>query len=257
MAKIHFLGTASGTEPIKGMHHTCFCIEAGDYVYWFDAGENCSRNAHLSGIDLLSVRAVFISHTHMDHVGGLGNLLWNIRKLTTISPRRPPDKKINLFIPNLCSWAGILQMLKCAEGNFKCDFDIAVDQTVDGIIYEDETIKVKAYHNHHLQEDEYEGWLSFSYLIEVEGKKILFSGDVRDMHDLDDALSNGCDILLVETGHHKLADICEYAKTKNIGKIIFIHHGREIINDLNGAEEKLLSFPCEVKISFDGMVEEL
>lgn len=148
-------------------------------------------------------------------------------------------------------------MLKCAEGGFECDFDIAVEQTIDGIIYKDENIKVTAYHNHHLQNEECDGWLSFSYLLGIEGKKILFSGDIRDMHDLDDALSGGCDILLVETGHHKLTDICEYAKTKNIGKIIFIHHGREIINDLKGAQEKLLSFPCEAKIAYDGLKEEI
>jgi len=257
MAKIHFLGTASGTEPIKGMHHTCFCIEAGDYVYWFDAGENCSRNAHLSGIDLLSVRAVFISHTHMDHLGGLGNLLWNIRKLTTLSERRPPNKKINLFIPNLFMWNALENLLAHTEGGFKCDFDILTSRTKDGLVYEDDNIKVMAFHNHHLQSEENDGWLSYSYLININNKKILFSGDIRDMHDLDDALLGGCDILLVETGHHKLSDICEYVKTKSIGKIIFIHHGREIINDLKGAQEKLLSFPCDAKISFDTMTEEI
>ena len=62
--KITFLGTCSGTEPMPNRKHVSFVIEHAGAVYWFDAGEGCSYTAHLAGIDLLSTRAVFISHTH-------------------------------------------------------------------------------------------------------------------------------------------------------------------------------------------------
>ena len=60
-----FLGTCAGTEPMPDRKHTSFAIEYNGKVYWFDAGAGCSYTAHLLGIDLLSVRAIFISHTHM------------------------------------------------------------------------------------------------------------------------------------------------------------------------------------------------
>ncbi len=257
MATLHFLGTASGTEPIEGLYHTSFCIEINGYYYWFDAGENCSRNAHISGIDLLKVKTVFISHTHMDHVGGLGNLLWNIRKLTTRCERLPPDKQVKIFIPNETYWNALLQMLKCSEDGFKCNFNICEENVTDGLIYEDKNIKVTAFHNHHLQGNKESGWLSYSYLIEIENKKIVFSGDIRDMYDLDEILKNGCDLLLLETGHHKLFDICSYVCTKNIREIIFVHHGREIINDRQGAKLKLKDFSCLASIAYDGMKKEV
>ena len=257
MATIHFLGTCSGTEPIEGRHHLAFVIEVNGVYYWFDAGENCSRNAHLSGIDILKVKAVFISHTHMDHVGGLGNLFWNIRKLTTISDRRPIDKRIKLFIPNMDSWNGIYKMLQNTECNFKCDFDIETEQTKDGVVYNDENIKVSAVHNHHLQSEEEDGWLSYSYIIEINGKKVVFSGDVRDMQDLDMSIGEGCDYLLVETGHHKISDVGAFVNSKNVGKVMFVHHGREIINDEDGAKEKIKTFNCLAVICFDSMTEEI
>ena len=75
--KLYVFGSCSGTEPMEGRHHTSVAFEINDRFYWFDAGENCSYTAHLMGVDLLKISDIFISHTHMDHIGGLANLLWN------------------------------------------------------------------------------------------------------------------------------------------------------------------------------------
>ncbi len=255
MAKIHFLGTCSGTEPIEGMHHTSIVVETNGIYYFFDAGENSSYSAHLSGIDLMKIKAVFISHPHMDHVGGLGELFWNIRKVSKRSKRTPIDGKVNLFVPVMETWEGFMMVLKNSEGGFSCDFDIVAESVNDGLVYEDENIKVTAFHNHHMQKEEGDGWLSYSYLIEADGKKIVFSGDVREMPDLDRAIGDGCDLLMVETGHHPVLKVGEYVKDKNVGKLIYTHHGREIINGREEAEEKVKAFDFPAAIAYDGMVE--
>ena len=136
--KVTFLGTCSGTEPMPDRHHCSFVVEHENRLYWFDAGECCSYTAHLAGLDLPAIAAVFISHTHMDHVGGLPNLLWTLGKLTRVSadPRdRLTNRAIPLFIPNLGVWEGIQQLLAGTEDAFRVPFEIDAQSYADGVIF--------------------------------------------------------------------------------------------------------------------------
>ncbi|MBQ7033071.1 MAG: MBL fold metallo-hydrolase [Clostridia bacterium] len=229
--KLYILGTCSGTEPQPDRKHTSFVVEAGGGLYWFDAGEGCSYTAHTMGLDLLNVRSIFISHTHMDHVGGLGNLLWNIRKLSKVRKDLPKEKKIRLFIPCLATWEGFKQVLENTEGGFACDFEVEAEPIKGGTVFQNEDIKVTAFPNQHIKTEADSPPRSFSYVIESEGKTVVFSGDVRSIEELNEIVSAGCDALLLETGHHKVEDCCLWAKNKPIHKLLFVHHGREILAD--------------------------
>lgn len=256
--KIIFLGTCSGTEPMPTRKHTSFCIESNHKIYWFDAGEGCSYTAHNLGVDLLAVHKVVISHTHMDHVGGLGNLFWNIRKISNRKKEMPYFGDIDLYIPNLETWEGVWKILKNTEGGFSIPFAISAHLVEDGVLFDDGNVKVRAYHNHHLPKNDSAGWLSYSYRIEAEGKNIVYSGDVGTYSDLDDVIGNGCDILILETGHFKIDTAYQYFTDKNIGKLYFSHHGREILNDVVGAQKKILEqFDGRAVICEDGMMVEM
>lgn len=255
MARLLFFGTCAGIEPVKGgMHHCSFAVEVNSVYYWFDAGENCSRTAAVMGVDLLRIKSIFISHAHLDHIGGLANLLWSVRKLNIVGKGLPVGGDLRVFIPDMDSWKGVLGVLGVKRGEQISDkFDLVVKRPFDGCIYEDENIKVRAVHNLHVPMTENGEYTSYSYVIETDGKKIVFSGDVKSLSELDSCLETGCDVLICETGHHKVTDVCEKAKEKSVKKLLFFHNGREIINRRPEVDQILAQYEEMALICHDGM----
>ena len=198
--KIHFLGTCAGTEPMPGCCHLAWALDTGRGLYWFDAGEGCSRTAHLMGLDLLDVKRIFISHGHMDHVGGLGNLLWNIRKINSMKPRLDSGHRIEVYLPNLATWSGLMQLLAQTEGGFQCDYRHVPRLIADGELCRDGELRVIAHHNRHLPPAADGAWLSFSFRIEVGPRSLVYSGDIARPDDLAPLVAARPEFILLGTG---------------------------------------------------------
>ena len=244
MIKLTHLGTCSGTEPYENLHHNSIVLEVNGVNYWFDAGENCAHYAHCSGIDVMKTKALFISHTHIDHTGGMVMIFNTICKLHAAYKKRLiSNDTLKVFIPRKEIFDASMVLLSRSPNK---NLNFEYNPVKDGVIFEDENIKVSAYHNYHLyHKGKYEsgefGWHSFSYLIEAEGKRIVFSGDVGCPYELNPLLEKPCDLLMHETGHHKVKDVIDYAKSKDVKYLRFMHHGREIVNN----KEKTINFVKE------------
>ncbi|MBR6793566.1 MAG: ribonuclease Z [Clostridia bacterium] len=259
--KIYFLGTCSGTEPMAGMHQCSLVMEINGTNYWFDAGECCGYTAHTMGLDVTKTRALFVSHPHIDHIGGMPHLLFTMDKLLSRdkSLKLVHNNTLELYFPD----PELLQAIKIVaarKGNPR--FTLEEHGLQDGLLYEDENVRITAIHNNHLKGDGEDGvWHSYSFLIEAEGKRVVYSGDVRRPSELDPFLKEPCDLLIMETGHHKVKDVCEYATGKQVARLRFNHHGREIIGDRAAAETLVAQYAKEsgnsITICHDGMVEEL
>lgn len=262
MAKIHFLGTCSGTEPMPGMHHCSLVLETAGQYYWFDAGEGCAFTAHTSGMNVLNTRAIFVSHPHIDHIGGLANLFQCMKKLISRGcGQMIHDNQVDVYFPDMPTLQAIKLVADSGNPNAPKHFELLEHAISDGVLFQDEHVTVTALHNRHMNEDGSRGWHSYSFLMEAEGKKIVFSGDVASPDELDPLVSGGTDMLIMETGHHKVVDVCEYAASRGVNCLRFNHHGREIINDRAGCEAYVADFAAGKEISIiicrDGMIEEI
>ena len=69
--KVVMCGT-SGPLPVRDRAKPCVAILAGGGLYLVDIGPEATKNLQLWRLPLATVKAVFITHLHSDHIGDLG-----------------------------------------------------------------------------------------------------------------------------------------------------------------------------------------
>lgn len=68
-----FMCGTSGPLVAPGRAQTCVAITAGDSLYLFDAGEGSADVAQLHGLPTQTLRTIFVTHMHSDHIAGINN----------------------------------------------------------------------------------------------------------------------------------------------------------------------------------------
>jgi ribonuclease BN (tRNA processing enzyme) len=75
-SRLILLGTAGGPTPKPNRAAPAQVIIVDGAAYVIDCGNGVARQLVLAGVPLRSLRAIFITHMHSDHVADLGNLQW-------------------------------------------------------------------------------------------------------------------------------------------------------------------------------------
>ncbi len=192
--RIVFFGSSHGF-PEANRRCSSILIEVGGARYFIDMGTQSIEQLADRGMPPESIKACFITHMHGDHTNGLISFIdlcsWYYTKTNT-EFYFPGDT--DRFVAAISEWISCL-------GHKMRDFKFGhVD---DGFVYDDGIIKLTAYRTRHIAE-------SFSYVLEAEGKRVYFSGDVASPEALNgDALADlpleefdrGFDLAILELAH--------------------------------------------------------
>lgn len=243
--KIHFLGTSHGYAE-KKRFTSATLVEIGDCYYLVDAGAPIEYLMVNSDMSYEKIRGIFITHMHNDHVGSLSCVIEPMLRYRF-------NDKAACFFPDergrdaFCSW---LCALEVNEEHLKKT--VRLETVAEGKIFDDGNVGVYAKKNEHLGQ----GGASYSYVVEAEGKRVLFTGDMSYMFtEYSDIAQDGhFDLVVCEGAHFKLCDTKEMLMKTDTDRMIFNHIYDE---SMQGHEEILKEFPFAAELSFDGMTAEL
>ena len=161
--RITFLGTSHGV-PEPNRNCACTLIEAGEKKYLIDMGIDPTPGLISRGIHPNQIDAIFVTHSHGDHLSGL------------------------VPFAHLCSWA----FTKADPQIFLPEKDTTVDalrawmivvheqlreslrftEIKEGCIYDDGTLRVTAMKTGHIEN-------AYAFSLEAEGRRVLFTGDMK------------------------------------------------------------------------------
>ncbi|AEQ51292.1 MBL fold metallo-hydrolase [Pelagibacterium halotolerans] len=186
----HTLGTLGGPFVKAGQAQICNALTVGDNTYLFDVGQGVRGQMHRSGLKESSIKAVFLTHHHVDHNADLGAVLisrWLADHDTPIpvyGPRGTEHLVRGLLDANRATeWASFpvsgpakTPLIACASVK-----DLPDDLKMPTVVYEDGLVSIEAVAVDHYQVPPsaapVEVPVSVGYRIRAGGRIIAFTGD--------------------------------------------------------------------------------
>ncbi len=205
--RIIFEGTSHGV-PEAGKKCACTRIEVGGRNYFIDAGCDLAQVLADKRIPFESVSGIFITHSHMDHSVGL--LPFYAITAWYYKESNPP-----VYVPG----ENLVELVKHFFEAY--GYELRPTQKLEvvreGTFFDDGVLKVTAIKTMHHHD-------SHAFLVEAEGKRILFSGDIKgpgidfpDVYDIDAAVLEGA--------HLWVNDYVDEIKKHNIRSVYINHYG--------------------------------
>ncbi len=224
MAAVTFLGTGPG-NVVPGRGQSSVLLEIDDTTLLLDAGEPCSGQLLNLGIPLARLDAVWITHAHSDHVGGLPLLLqasW-LHGRTAPLPLGLPGH----LIDPLKTW---LQAVLLPPSTL--DFPLQPFAWEAGCPRIQRKVSVTPHPTSHLANAAMRTGDSSiaSYLFEIQAgtQRIVYTGDLGAASDLVPVLTQPIDLLICELTHLSVDDLIATLTPAKIGTLCLTHVSGEL-----------------------------
>jgi ribonuclease BN (tRNA processing enzyme) len=223
MPSITFLGTGPGTVA-AGRFQSSILFEVGGKRVLLDAGEPCSAQLLDLGFRLPNLDAIWITHAHADHIGGLPLLI----QASWLHGRSRP---LPLGVPQhlagpLRAW---LDTILLSSDVTRYPVEIFSWQSGKALVME--TVEVKPFSTTHLDgfrkltgNNQVE---SFLFEIRAEGRRLVYSGDLGAPGDLNQVLKDPLDLLICELSHFTPEELAGELRGVRIGTLCLTHVSTE------------------------------
>ena len=244
--KITFLGTSHG-KPEKNRFCTSTVITVAGKHYIIDAGAPIMDLLQRYEFAFEDIAGIFITHTHLDHIAGLPLFTQAMN-----SPLRYFDISIPAFIPEAERCHEMFRFIYGAP-EFKGRVHYQVYE--EGRIFEDEHVRITSIRTQHNE-------CSYAFVIEAEGKRVVFTGDLRkDLSDYPAVILESekpLDLVVMEAAHQLydqdyVGNVLKNSRTQRM----LIHHVAEHRNPLSCIQSTIEKFTFPAEVAYDGMTVEL
>lgn len=206
--KITFLGTSHGV-PEADRYCSCTLVSTGGRNYLIDAGGPVMDMLIRRGIAPEDISAIFVTHMHGDHINGLPAftdlISWYFKTADPV-----------IHLPDFRGVDALKLWNAAVLGGETRDIKYKVYE--EGLIYDDGNMRVIAVRTQHSS-------LSYSFILETEGKRVVFTGDLagpdKDFPGV--CFEQDCDAIICEAAHFsmtKAAPVFEKCRTN----YIYINH---------------------------------
>ncbi|MBV8517952.1 MAG: MBL fold metallo-hydrolase [Acidobacteria bacterium] len=193
--EVLLLGTGF-PRPDANRAAACTVVVAGDRWFVVDAGRGATMRVAATDLQYGKMRAVFLTHLHSDHTGGLPDLFdtsWQFgRKNEPLQLYGPPgtkqlaDAMLEFFAADIHYRRDLLEKHPAAGAT------IVWHIVHEGVVYDDGTVKVTAFAVDHRPVP-----YAFGYRFESKGETVVISGDTRPTPNLV-KFAKDADILVLE-----------------------------------------------------------
>lgn len=248
------LGSASGLpQANRGSSGTV--VEAAGTLALIDCGGSVCQGFLRTGFEVSRLDRIFITHTHPDHVVELPLLI----QMLKLAGRKNP---VDLYLPE--EFVEPFERMVEAMYLFRArlPFELRIVGYEDHFSFEGPFI-LRAVANRHLQK--YAPIVaelglpsrlqSYSFDLEINGKRLFHSGDVGGFEDVELHLQ-GHDYAVIEAAHLDLNRLFAYAQSGNVGQYIITH----VLSDEQAAEIEMKGLIAEIAnlvVARDGLRLEL
>lgn len=195
--ELTLLGTGGGPTPKRNRAAPAQAITVGDATYIIDCGNGVGRQLVKAGIDLGTLRGVFITHHHSDHNADTGTLLqlaWSSHLQSVVEVFGPPP--MSAMMQHFFDYSRTdVSTRVLDEGRPNLSELVRTHDVIQpGLVYEDDRVRVTCAEVNHPP------MTAYAYRIETDDRAIVISGDTAPSDELI-RLAAGADVLVHEVMH--------------------------------------------------------